>query len=473
MICSSQNINAIIPKNITDDIWTDGEFQGIIRIGESNGNITGQINLGRGSTNGVFKATIQIDNETYEAKGWFRKKIIIGLLKKDSIIVPIYGNILLQHSSFNANLIIPHGSIEATYTASYLPPVSGEYGIGVKEYHLIDESREEVLTTNPDDKREFMIKIWYPTNKHIEGEWYEYMSETMFKWLMNRAPIPLISIPKTAYKDVKPHGKVDIAIAENPETFPIVLFSHGLDGTIEIYTSFIEELVSKGYIVITMNHPYVAGVVEFPDSRTIYYENSLWINDPEYANKALRTIIEDAKYTIDYMDILNNSDVIFKGRLDMNHIGMYGHSFGGASTSACCVEDNRINCGLTLDGVFYEEILPDGVNKPFFMMTADNRFNTTGVNYIWEKKDSNIFRMSIYGSTHYGYTDVGLLLSHMLPLIPMELLNFGTVDPKLMTEIVRQFIVKFFNVYLKSEPLQEIINISEEYNEYIQFEYKI
>ena len=87
---------------------------------------------------------------------------------------------------------------------------------------------------------------------------------------------------------------------------------------------------------------------------------------------------------------------------------MYGHSFGGASTSVCCFEDDRIDCGLTLDGVSYEELIPNGVTKPFFMMTADGRFNSSGVEYIWDNQEKDIYRMTIHGSSHYGYTDVGL-----------------------------------------------------------------
>ena len=60
----------------------------------------------------------------------------------------------------------------------------------------------------------------------------------------------------------------------------------------------------------------------------------------------------------------------------------------------------------------------------------------------------------------------------MLPLIPQELLNFGTVDAKLMVEIVRLFIVGFFDVYLKSAPVQSIIDLAEEFELYILFDYK-
>ena len=472
LIISSYNFTAEFPKSISDDIWPDGIFEGKISNKNLEGNISGMINFGRSSKMGVFQAKIFFNNGPYNAKGWFREKLLFGFFKKDTFTFPLIGIIDKNQFSFNVRLIIPEGVINATYKASYLPPLNGKYDVGVKEYQIIDESREEILTEDPDDYREFIIKIWYPTDKDAVGDPYIYMTEVMFEWLMGRAPIPLPGISKNAYEDVMPHAKINVPISNDIDLIPVIVFSHGLDGTLEIYTSFIEELVSRGYIIISINHPYIAGVVEFPNGKTIYYQNFYSQNDSEYSEKALRTIIEDAKCAIDYVEYLNNHIGIFYNRIDTDHIGMYGHSFGGASTSICCIEDERIDCGLTLDGVFYENFIPDGINKPFFMMTADGRLNSSGVNYIWSKKESDIYKMSIYGSSHYGYTDVGLLLSHMLPLIPQKLLGFGTVDAKLMTEIVRLFILNFFDVYLKGEQETKIIDLSEDFNNYIEFEFK-
>jgi hypothetical protein len=60
----------------------------------------------------------------------------------------------------------------------------------------------------------------------------------------------------------------------------------------------------------------------------------------------------------------------------------------------------------------------------------------------------------------------------MLPLIPQNILGFGTIDPKLMTEIVRLFIIDFFNVYLKGESENNIIELAEYFSSFIQFENK-
>jgi hypothetical protein len=472
LILSSFKVSSQLPKRISEDIWADGFFEGTIYFQKSEGKIIGELNHGKSSSKGVFQSNISINNNNFKAKGWFKDNCIYGSFNKNGLLLPLLGLIEINENNFKIYLIIPKGFIKANYTSSYLPPIKGNYGIGVKEFYILDESRKEILTENNDDYRELVLKIWYPTEKDIEGENYDYMTELMFAWLMSRSPISLPGVSNDSYLDVKPHAKTNVAISSKEDSYPVILFSHGLNGTIEIYTSFIEELVSRGYIVISINHPYIAGVVQFPDGRSIYCKDFYTQNDSDYATNALHTIVEDAKFVLDFAEILNHTDNILKGYLNLDAVGMYGHSFGGASTSILCFEDQRIDCGLTLDGVFYQEQIPDGATKPFFMMTADGRFNSSGVRYIWDNQESNVFRLSIYGSSHYGYTDVGLLLSHMLPLIPQNLLGFGTINPKKMTEIVRLFIVEFFNVYIKGESINKIINLAKNFSSDIIFEYK-
>jgi hypothetical protein len=138
---------------------------------------------------------------------------------------------------------------------------------------------------------------------------------------------------------------------------------------------------------------------------------------------------------------------------------MYGHSYGGASTSICCYEDERFLCGLTLDGVFYIDYLNEGINKPFLMLIAENRFNDDNVQGMWDKLDNDAYKVEIKGSTHYAFTDVGILLRHLTPLIPARILGFGTIDPKRHVNITRIFELMFFEVYLKDRPAEDIINL--------------
>ena len=457
--------------------WDDGRFSGqIYRLfSQETGSISGTITLGKKAARGAFSATWAIATTTGTAHGIFNKKLIMGILKDDSTPTPIIGRLTITPCSLTMILWTPLKGIYTIYShydASFLYPPTGPFDIGVKSYHLIDKSRPENFTENdPDDYREMMIQLWYPrstTNISHEAIPAPYMDPITFQWLKARSPIPLITIPDHAYQYVHPHGSIEPPIDTTDGPFPIIIFSHGYDGVYQIYTSLIEDLVSHGYIVASINHPYIAGVTVFPDNRTINV--SIIPSDPEeqeaWHKLGLRSMVEDAKYVLDVLTEMNTTDPFFTGSFDLNHIGMYGHSFGGSATTICCYEDTRFNAGLTLDGFSSPESIPGGLSTPFLMMVTEDRYtNDTTLDDIWENLTGSAYLVGIKGSEHYSYTDVGILLKHLLPLIPPKLLGFGTIDQKRMINITVSLERTFFDVYLRGKNPDMLTNLLNYYSE--------
>ena len=318
-----------------------------------------------------------------------------------------------------------------------------------------------------------MVQLWYPIETSNLGIRTAYMDYPTFQWLKNRSPIPLITIPNNAYLFVRPHGRSETLIATG--MFPIVVFSPGYDGVYQIYTSFIEDLVSHGFVVVSINHPYVSGITVFPDGRTVGLASVPTdpVDQAAFFNMSLRTIVGDAKFVLNTIAEMNETDPDFLGHFDLSRVGMYGHSFGGANTAVCCYEDSRFRAGLTLDGVFYQQFIPGDITVPFLFIFAEARLvNDSTIDYMWNHTSNDTFKMNILGSTHYAFTDVGVLLSHLLPLIPPKLLSFGSIAPKRMVNITRTYITVFFEMSLKGEPIETLLNLSSQFDE-VQFEYKL
>lgn len=459
------------PKNE----WYDGYFHGSWGRDNScsDGKIWGGLNFGRRSTLGDFfgEWNASDDSSFGSINGRFRNNFLLGIIRNNNneSVLFFIGFISFNDSKFKAiifNPKLPIIRINGEHESSFLPPITGNYGVGVKTMHLIDESRLENFTEDdPDDYREMMVQLWYPINKEIKEPRAEYMDAPSFAWLKGRSPIPLFMIPNKAYLFIRPHMKNEISIANDEQYYPIIIFSPGYDGVYQIYSSFIEEMVSHGFIVASINHPYVSGITVFPDGREVYISK-----DPP-GNLSLLSVVEDAKFVLDKLTEMNNTDPDFNGRFDLSKVGMYGHSFGGASTSICLYEDDRFDCGLTLDGVFYTDVIPDGINKPFLLMIAENRFNNDNVQDMWNHLMGDSYIVQINGSTHYAFTDVGVLLKHLVPLIPINILGFGSIAPKLMVNITRAIILTFFEVYLKGESVENLTNLLKSIDE-IQFEIK-
>ena len=396
------------------------------------------------------------DEQMGSLQGFFYKSTIFGSIDDGSDAVQrFFGTLQSNETDFTVHLQSPQFgsfSCQGTYNLSFLPPLTGEYTVGVTTLHLVDSSREEWFSDDPTDVRELIAKIWYPTVEVDPQYRVDYMDEATFRWLKEQSPIPLVSIPLDAYTYVCPHSYEPAAIAKDVAPFPVLFFSHGYDGVDSIYTSFIEDVVSHGYIVVSINHPYIAGITVFPDGKIIELAPVPRENVQEFFSKSLQTVIDDVYFVLDEITNINEFDENFSGCFDLSKIGMYGHSFGGAATAVCCYEDERFKAGLTLDGVVYDELLPGNITKPILMMLAEGRMNDSNTLALFSKISTDAYMVGVLGSTHYPVIPI-LEYSYLIfyHVLPSNLLGFGTIDAKRLVNITRVIEQVFFDVYLKGE----------------------
>ncbi|MFH1014194.1 MAG: hypothetical protein V1769_06810 [Thermoplasmatota archaeon] len=455
---------AVLSDNACNDEWYDGSFFGIWTTSTQQGSCSGTITLGRSNHQGRFQGNVFTDTDEPLGllQGSFYNGALFGSIDTGSgLSQRFFGTIQSHDTGFSAHLQSPQigsFSCQGTYDASFLPPLTGPYAVGVTTLHLVDPSREEWFSADPLDVRELVAKIWYPTEEIDPQHRVDYMDETTFTWLKQQSPIPLVNIPTIAYTYVRPHCYEQAVISKDAAPFPLLLFSHGYDGVDAIYTSFIEDAVSNGYIVVSINHPYIAGITVFPDGRVIEIAPVPSQDVQEFFSRSLRTVIDDVYFVLDEITTINDIDDHLSGCFDLSKIGMYGHSFGGAATAVCCYEDERFKAGLTLDGVVYEELLKGNITKPLLMMLAEGRINDSNTLSLYDKISTDAYMVGVRGSTHYGYTDVGVLLSHLLPIVPQNILGFGTINAKQMVNITRIIEQVFFDVYLKGEDEQRLFD---------------
>ena len=462
-------------KQLTFSDSIDGCFSGFWTSATQNveGILNGSISFGRSDSVGKIKGFIEENDSSvsFSVNAQIFNQFIIGSISSDdssktSIMI---GSINAHMPSFSFSIFIPKiGMItgSGSYDGSFLPEPTGPYHIGLKSYHLIDETRNEWFTEDETDYRELMMKIWYPTECSDFDKRSDYMDKITFSWLRNQGPVPLVTIPKNAYTFIHPYIYED-ALPIQSVSFPVLLFSPGYDGVDVIYTSFIDEMVSHGYVVVSMNHPFVSGVTVFPDGRAVYIADlpGNYSESSEFLMQSQRSVIDDALFVLDTIEKLNQTDPMLSGIFDCSRVGMYGHSFGGAATMSCCYEDERIQAGFTLDGVVYNNFLNESISTPFLLMCAEQRFNHSSYDYVWNQFSNDAYQVGIIGSAHYSYTDVGVLLSHLMPFVPSSSLGFGTADSMYVIGVTRLFEKAFFDVYLKNEDKNVLVELFDDFDD--------
>jgi dienelactone hydrolase len=455
--------------------WADGTFNGTLyQANEPTGTVTGFIQLGRNSQRGWFTGVWDTGDMQGQAAGFFFGPLLFGQLNASSsrLSIPLVGILQSNASWFSIRIISPPGQdmhVSGSRRVSFLPEPDGPYEIGTTAMHLVDDEREEQFTDDPSDARELMLQFWYPIEDAGDDQ-AAYMDPETFDWLKHESPIPLFWIPDNAYNDVMPHA-VKNALPPSGQTFPVLLFSHGYDGVREIYTSLIEDLVSHGYVVAAVQHPYVAGVTVFPDGRVVQHMDPP--SDQEGAEAYFRTAFETVVGDLEFvLDILEGMALPLRACFNLDRIGIYGHSFGGGASAALCNQDERVLAGAALDGFFQGDAAENGSEKPFLWLLAEGHLERdTMLQQMWNQTISDAYMATVAGAAHYSYTDVGLLLKHFAPLIPRQAVGFGSIEPKRLIDIANAYILAFFDSYLKERPIEDLLDLAEKYPE-VSFDYK-
>ncbi len=132
--------------------------------------------------------------------------------------------------------------------------------------------------------------------------------------------------------------------------WPVIFVSYGLGGSREGLTYVATHWAEHGFVVITLQHPGT--------------DDSVWRGKPPAdVLKALQDAIsvvnyklrcEDVRFAIDHLAELAKTDDRFTDKLDLDHIGLAGHSFGaqtvqgivGQSFAGRTLKDDRVKAAI-------------------------------------------------------------------------------------------------------------------------------
>jgi len=111
---------------------------------------------------------------------------------------------------------------------------------------------------------------------------------------------------------------------QESEKTPVIVFSHGLSSRPEDYAQGLQNLATYGYVVVAPQHPG-SDIIWLKEMFEGYHRDIFDLN--EFINRP-----KDISYVIDELQRRNQDE--FQGKLDLDNVGMAGHSFGGYTTLA-------------------------------------------------------------------------------------------------------------------------------------------
>ena len=332
---------------------------------------------------------------------------------------------------------------------------TGEYQVGTQVIHMVDNDRSAWYGQESSNPREIMVRVWYPAQPQ-EGDLkapYVY-NEKLIGDMVSEG----FGIPKYLMKNLRNiNGNTWSEAHPVNEKFPVLIFSHGIGGLKTQNTTQMEEMASHGYVVFSCDHAYDAGVSIFPGDRIIFGKTNIPDNLTKEEKWNMRRAqldyrAADIQFLLDEMDRENFLSVALKNSLDLEHIGVFGHSFGGGTSVVVASVDERIDACFGLDAWFLpipSNVLNSDLNKPFIhlgQVSWKEKENYLKLDTLAGNNSAWSVRLDVRGATHYDFTD----FSQFSKLTKKY--GSGMIAPPRIRKITNSAIREFFDHYLKNGP---------------------
>ena len=354
-----------------------------------------------------------------------------------------------------------------------LPTPTGKFAVGRAIYDWTDDATLDKLAPVPGTKRELLIWIWYPSAPAESAAMTDDYVPAQLRPKGNDAGGALFKLLTRDLSKVHGHSTRDADVSAQQRSYPVVIMRAGASSEVTNYTTLAEDLASHGYVVVGFDAPYRTRVVVFPDGRVMRRlpennpENCLGMTGQEQhrcVDRLLNAWTADSAFVLDRLQQLNTTDSSsssfsrFTGRLDMTRVGVFGHSFGGATTAQFCHEDSRCKAGIDVDGAPHGSVVGEGIARPFMFLLSDHSSESDpDTRQVWANIQSiydrlppgGRVRISIRGANHFLFSDDGALLKSHIVLRTLRVLGIVRIDGRRQLAITTYCVHSFFDAYLK------------------------
>ncbi len=305
-------------------------------------------------------------------------------------------------------------SLAAPSWAQTLPEPSGPYPVGRTTFHLADGARE------------FVVQAWYPAQSGAEGKRAPWVPAEQLSreekgfvgMLLRKSAAPSAKDVTRVLTSVVVHAREGVPPAASPKRFPVILFAAGSQQLPSEYSCLAEDLASRGFVVVGYGPTVMGG----------------------------RTWRNDLTQVLDQLGVWNTTRRHqFFGRLNLDAIGAFGHSFGASAISIIAAYEKRLKAIVLIDGGGRPE---DARTIPALMLTSGgaggarkvSAADTAIARTLYLKWSKPGIQVTLLGAAHMSFTDMAVIKAFDLP-----------GDGKAFIASTRAVLGGFFGQYLLGE----------------------
>lgn len=334
-----------------------------------------------------------------------------------------------------------------------MPEPSGRFEVGTRALEMVDASRQD--TPGSPGPRRLMVQVTYPRAERGRCRPSLYISRGVMPIL---ASAVALDRPTEIATGVCRSGSVANG------AHPVLVFSHAFTADRFVYASLVNDLASRGYVVLAPDHPPDAFAIQYPGGAVVdgEYGRPLTPADITPAEIAelneLRT--DDVRFVLSRALRLGRGDGFLGGHLDGDRIGILGHSLGGSTATRAAQVDRRFDAAADLDGsLFGGWTAHAGDRTPFLLLAAAGGVGAGFAEQPLCRYMAGLggprFALDLRGALHFSYSDFQALAPAIAAVDPgwpfagLYRAVVGTIDPQRSISAQRRALARFFARYVK------------------------
>ncbi len=347
--------------------------------------------------------------------------------------------------------IMPSVTPLTAQTEDWLPAPTGPYQVGTTFYYWVDEARDETFTDDPNDKRELVVRIWYPADVDQTASpvpYFPYGEADVRGFAASHGLDEIVgAAPVADFAQTPTQSYLDAPLSDAQPSYPVLI--HVSPPFISTATN--QDLASHGYIVVSAYLTHIWAWTVFPDGREVAAEmfTENWF---ESLDTMMEVAVQDQVFVLDQLEKLNASPTAerFSGRLALDQVGVFGSSWAAEVTMVASLRDSRFKATVAFvsHGSLPPEIAEKGLDLPIMFLDAEGEPSSNTI----QKMRGPAYMLTLNGITSFSVGDFGIW-----PGMPQDFQDnwLGEVDSARAIQITNAYIRAFFDYYLmeKDTPL--------------------
>jgi predicted dienelactone hydrolase len=222
---------------------------------------------------------------------------------------------------------------------------------------------------------------------------------------------------------------------------------------------------------VGVDSPFFSSALKMPDGRIIQNKSQRYQRRGAREEEAV-TQAQDLVFVLNELERIDKTDphIGFAGRLDLRHVGVFGHSRGGFTAPHACLLDSRFRACLNLDGYpLTPAVMEKGIRQPYMHIeeiapwwpppTDEQLANANQTREeankqareveqqrekTFSKMSSGVYLVTVKGAMHNSFSD--------MPFISPERYSDIQINAERALTITNAYLLAFFDRYVRGRP---------------------